>query len=150
MMAGLVAGPLCGVLSDRLAVRQRFLFGGAAAVSLALALLALALNWPSIMAAYALLGVGFGCFSAIDGALAAQVIPTLRNAGRDLGILNLANSLPQAATPLLALVIFGCVHDERMRYALLFGVFGALSLIGGALALFIRLPPRTSERMAAR
>jgi MFS family permease len=147
MMAGLVAGPVCGALSDRLAVRQRYLFGGAAGVSLALALLALALNWTSIMAAYALLGAGFGCFSAIDGALAAQVIPSLRNAARDLGILNLANSLPQAATPLLALVVFGCVHDERTRYAVLFGVFGALSLIGGALALFIRLPRRTSEEI---
>jgi MFS family permease len=150
MIAGLMAGPLCGVLSDRLAVRQRLLFVGAAGVSLALALLALALNWTSIMAASALLGAGFGCFSATDGALAAQVIPTLRNAGRDLGILNLANSLPQAATPLLALAIFSSVPDERTRYALLFAVFGALSLIGGVLAMFIKLPPQTSEQIGAR
>jgi len=144
MVSGLLAGPLCGALSDRLAARQGFLFGGAASISLALALLALALNWPVTMAASALLGAGLGCFSAIDTALAAQVIPSLRHAGRDLGILNLANALPQVATPLLALVIFAAVHDERTRYALLFGVFGAASLFGGALAMFIRLPHRTA------
>jgi MFS family permease len=149
MVTGLVAGPLCGVLSDRVATRQRFLLGGAVGVSLGLALLALALNWTFTMAASALLGAGLGCFSAIDGALAAQVIPSLRNAGRDLGLLNLANSLPQAVTPLLALLIFAAVPDERMRYALLFGVFSALSLIGGVLAMFIRLRRQTSERIGA-
>jgi MFS family permease len=145
MVAGLLAGPLCGALSDRLAARQRFLFGGAAGISVALALLALALNWSFTMVASALLGAGLGCFSATDSALAAQVIPSLRHAGRDLGLLNLANALPQAATPLLALLIFSAIPGERMRYALLFGVFAALCLIGGTLALFIRLPHQTAE-----
>jgi len=145
MVAGLMAGPLSGVLSDHFAARQRFLLAGAAGVSFALAILALAVNWSFTLVAAASLGAGLGCFSAIDGALAAQVIPSLRNAGRDLGILNLANTLPQAATPLLALVIFAAVPGEKMRYALLFGVCAALSLIGGGLAMLIRLPHQSAE-----
>jgi MFS family permease len=149
MISGVLAGPISGVLSDRFAARRRFLFAGAAGVSGALALLALASTWTVALIAAGLLGAGVGCFSAIDGALAAQVIPSLRNAGRDLGILNLANALPQAATPLLALAIFAGVPGEKMRYALLFGVCAALSLIGGGLAMFIKLPPCSAEPIDA-
>ena len=35
-------------------------------------------------------------------ALVAQVLPRVRDAGKDLGVINLSNTLPQATAPVLA------------------------------------------------
>ena len=44
-------------------------------------------------------------FSAVDIALVTQVLPSQRHAGKDLGVINLANTLPQALAPALAVFL---------------------------------------------
>lgn len=95
---GVVAG---GVLSDRIQRRKPFLY--AASVAMALGMLA-PLMLHSVLGLEimsALLGVGFGIYQSVDTALMSQVLPSESAAGKDLGILNLANAVPQALAPLV-------------------------------------------------
>ena len=68
------------------------------------------------MLAYSfVMGLGFGTYIAIDLALMTEVLPVSAargadSAGRDLAILGIATTLPQAITPALAgalITIFG-------------------------------------------
>ena len=47
------------------------------------------------------LGIGFGAYLAVDFALITQVLPSAADRGKDLGVINIANSLPQVLAPLL-------------------------------------------------
>jgi MFS family permease len=48
------------------------------------------------------LGIGFGTYLAVDFALITQVLPKASDRGKDLGVINIANSLPQVVAPLIA------------------------------------------------
>jgi MFS family permease len=48
------------------------------------------------------LGIGFGAYLAVDFALITQVLPHAADRGKDLGVINIANSLPQVIAPALA------------------------------------------------
>lgn len=92
---------LLGRLSDRLGRRRAFVV--AASVSQALAALLLAI-WPSLPMGFlssALIGLGYGCFMSVDQALATQVLPDPASHGKDLGIMNIAQAVPQAVAPLI-------------------------------------------------
>lgn len=41
-------------------------------------------------------------FTSVDFALMADVLPAAADRGKDLGVINIANSLPQVAAPALA------------------------------------------------
>lgn len=120
---------LGGVLSDRL--RRRRLFAGGAAVLIAgaIATFALAPSWPIVLAAYVVYGCGSGCYYAVDIALVAQVLPSTRDVGKDLGVINLANTLPQALAPLLALgALGGAPTDYRTLFLIAAGLAAAGAL----------------------
>jgi hypothetical protein len=53
-----------------------------------------------------------------------------RHAAKDLGLLNVANALPQVVAPLAAPVI---LHASHGNYTLLFLIAGVLPVIGAAL-----------------
>ena len=126
---------LGGILSDRLKRRKLFAAGAALTVSLAVLIFSFTPSWSIMLGAYVLLGCGAGCFYAVDIALVTQVLPSQRNAGKDLGILNLANTLPQALAPMLAFVSLGPTH---MDFKAFFTVAAALAMAGGLAILPIR------------
>ncbi|MDR2378040.1 MAG: MFS transporter [Bifidobacteriaceae bacterium] len=102
MVIGAIAAMLAGgIASDRIGRRKPFLY--AASVFMAGGLAA-PLIWPTfagMLALAALFGVGFGLYQTCDAALMTEVLPNAQAAGKDLGILNLANAVPQAAAPAL-------------------------------------------------
>lgn len=126
---------LGGILSDRLKRRKLFACGAAVTISVAVLIFSFTPSWPIMLGAYLLLGCGAGCFYAVDIALVTQVLPSQRNAGKDLGILNLANTLPQALAPMLAFVSLGPSH---MDFRAFFTVAAALAMAGGLAILPIR------------
>ena len=99
LLATVVLG---GVWSDRLARRKPFVRWAGAVMATATALLAVWQSWTGALVAAALLGVGFGVFTSVDFALMADVLPAAADRGKDLGVINIANSLPQVAAPALA------------------------------------------------
>ena len=50
-------------------------------------------------------GAGFGMYMAIDLALVVDVLDDPLTAAKDLGVLNIANALPQVFAPVLATIV---------------------------------------------
>lgn len=124
-----------GVLSDRLQRRKLFAFGAALTIAAAMIVFSLSPGWPVLLAAYVVYGCGAGCFCAIDMALVTQVLPSQRDAGKDLGVINLANTLPQALAPALAVWSLGPTH---VNFHVFFLMAAALAMAGGLAVLPIR------------
>lgn len=135
--AAIVSGFCAGILSDRRGGRKGFVTAGAAAIAVGAALLALWPGWPGPLVAQILYGVGLGVFTTADQALIAQVLPRRRDAGRDLGVMNIAVTLPQVLAPLAGIAMLDAAGWSLRS---VFGAAAALSLIGGLLVQTIRRP----------
>lgn len=60
------------------------------------------------MYGFALLaGLGYGIYSSVDQALNVDVLPSKEEAGKDLGILNIANTIGQILGPIVTSSIDG-------------------------------------------
>lgn len=90
-----------GALSDRTGRRKRMVVISSVLQGIAGLLLAFVPTWPMSMIAAGVLGLGFGAYAAVDQALITQVLPKAVDRGKDLGIINIANNLPYAVTPLI-------------------------------------------------
>ncbi|HWU46692.1 MAG TPA: MFS transporter [Humibacter sp.] len=101
MVFVIVAALAFGKLSDVLGRRKSFVFVASTLQAIAALLLAFVPDITATMIAAGLLGLGYGCFLAVDQALATQVLPDPAARGKDLGIMNIATAVPQALAPLL-------------------------------------------------
>jgi MFS family permease len=82
-----------------------------------------------VVVAFALYGVGQGCYGAIDIALMTDVLPSVEDRGKDLGLINLAVTLPQAIAPLIALVLLENLGlDFRSLFLAAAACFGGATL----------------------
>jgi MFS family permease len=100
-----LAALICGRISDRIGRRKVFVYIAAWVQALAALVLAFVPVFGVAIFAAALLGVGYGCYMAVDQALATQVLPDAHSRGKDLGIMNIATAVPQAVGPLLGALI---------------------------------------------
>jgi MFS family permease len=98
-----------GKLSDLIRRRKPFVYAAAYLQALAALLLALVPNLFIATIGAGLLGLGYGCFMAVDQALATQVLPSTFSRGKDLGIMNIATAVPQAVAPLLGAFLVASV-----------------------------------------
>jgi MFS family permease len=101
----ILAALIGGKLSDKIGKRKPFVYAAAYLQALAALLLALVPAFEIATIGAALLGLGYGCFMAVDQALATQVLPSSHSRGKDLGIMNIATAVPQAVAPLLGAFI---------------------------------------------
>jgi MFS family permease len=90
-----------GKLSDVIGQRKPFVYAAAYLQGLAALIIAFVPELTITFVAAGLLGLGYGCFMAVDQALATQVLPNSHTRGKDLGIMNIATTVPQALAPLL-------------------------------------------------
>lgn len=97
--------------------------------------------WALVLVCAFALGAGYGAFQSVSQALSMVVLPSPANAGRDLGIINIASAIPQViGAPIAGLVVAG------------FGGYRGLFVFAGLLAVaaalvFARVPspPRAPE-----
>ncbi|MGW1889025.1 MFS transporter [Streptomyces sp. NPDC002004] len=125
LLATVVVG---GVWSDRMGRRKPFVVWSGVLMAVATGLLAVWQTWPGTLTAAAVLGIGFGVFTSVDFALMTDVLPSAADRGKDLGVINIANALPQVAAPALAAPIVTYLGGYRVLY----GVAAVVGL-GGAL-----------------
>ena len=91
-------------------------------------------NWAVVIVCAFTLGAGYGAFQSVSQALSMVVLPSQANAGRDLGIINIAAAVPQViGAPIAGLVVAGAGG-----YRGLFVFAGLLALV--AAAVFTRVP----------
>ncbi|MDG5807279.1 MFS transporter [Streptomyces ossamyceticus] len=119
---------VAGVWSDRVGRRKPFVYWSGLLMAVATALIAGWPTWPGAIVASALLGLGFGVFASVDFALMTDVLPEARDRGKDLGVINIANSLPQVVAPVIAAPIVTHLGGYRTLYlvAAVIGLAGAV------------------------
>ncbi|SMD22884.1 MFS transporter [Kibdelosporangium aridum] len=120
---------IAGRWSDRSGRRKPFVIVSSIVVAAASLVLGLGKTWPSAVWAAGLMGVGYGVYLAVDNALITQVLPSDADRARDLGLVNIANTAPQAIAPALA----GVVITSLGGYTPLYLLAGACGLVGAAL-----------------
>jgi MFS family permease len=122
-----------GPLSDRIRRQKPFVIGAGILGAAGLVLQGFAPSIPVVYVAIAILGIGTGMFAAIDTALCVRMLPSAENAGKDLAIINMANTLPQSFVPFIAPLLLTLGGFSTLYVAL-----AVLALVGAALVL--RLP----------
>ena len=103
-------------------------------------IMAIASSLPLLFAGSATTSIGLGMFSAVDQALALDVLPEREaEAGRFMGIMGFATSVPQSVAPLVGPVFLavGATAAEK-NYSLLFIVAAACTVLSGLAVLRIK------------
>ena len=125
LLSTVVAG---GIWSDRAGRRRVFVCWAGVVMAVAALILAFWPTWPGSMLAAGVLGLGFGVYLSVDFALMTEVLPAAGDRGKDLGVINIANSLPQVLAPVVAAPIVTHLGGYPVLYVLsaLVGVAGSV------------------------
>ncbi|MBB5854188.1 MFS transporter [Amycolatopsis umgeniensis] len=116
--AALIVGALiAGHFSDRSGRRKPYVLAASAVMAVAALLLVVWQNWTAALAASPLLGVGFGAYMAVALAMLTQVLPAAQDRAKDLGVINIANSLPQVVAPMLTAPILAYLGGYPSLFA---------------------------------
>ncbi|MFK4640917.1 MFS family permease [Paenarthrobacter histidinolovorans] len=111
--------------------RKPLVIASSAIIAVASLILAFAPTWVGAIAGAMVLGIGFGAYLAVDFALITQVLPKALDRGRDLGVINIANSLPQVLAPGIAFVFVDYLGGYVSLYvaAAVIGLLGAVFVV---------------------
>jgi MFS family permease len=118
-----------GRWSDRRGRPMVPLFACALLAAAGLGGMALATAVPAALLAYGLFGVSGAVFLALHSAQTMRFLPRPDRRGRDLGLFNLANTLPSLVMPLLAVSLIPLVGFS--------GLFALLALLAAVAALLL-------------
>jgi MFS family permease len=140
-----IAAVCGGLISDRIGRRKVFVYIAAYLQAFAALLLGIVQDYSIAVIGAGLLGLGYGCYMAVDQALATQVLPDAHSRGKDLGIMNIATAVPQAVGPLLGAFIVlwfaniatgsrgvgSVAASQSAGFEALFIASGLLAILGG-------------------
>ena len=120
-----------GAISDRSGKRKKFVVTSTIIVALAALLLAFTREFNVAVIAAVILGLGYGWYLAVDQALITQVLPAAVDRARDLGVINIANSLPQVLAPVIAAPIVTTLGGYPVLYVVtaIVGLAGAVAVL---------------------
>lgn len=117
-LAGALAIFAVGRISDRLQQRRWPIALGGMVAAGGLLLLAAGPHWLLVVLAYGLFSIGLMTFLSVDSAMVAQMLSGHPSRGRLLGIMNLTNTLPSVATPLLTILALQLASDGAITLLL--------------------------------
>lgn len=132
-VAASVAG---GWVSDKIHRRKMFVLISALVVAVAHIVAALSPSFSVFLVAIALAGLANGVYLAVDQALIAEVLPSRKDVAKDMGVLHLANVLPQTLVPVTAPLFLMIGGGEN--YPALFIGGAVIGIIGAIVNQFIR------------
>lgn len=133
--AAIFSGLWAGMTSDRTGRRRELIFAGGLCLAAGALLMAVRPQWPAPALAQIVYGIGLGIYGVVDTALIAQILPDRGNAGRDLGLMNVATTAAQVLAPLLAL---GALQLVGQDLRLLFALSGLIAIMGATTILTIK------------
>jgi MFS family permease len=133
-VAAVIATVAVGRVADLSGGYRRYAVFASVLMALTGFVLAGTASWAVVVVCAFALGAGYGAFQSVSQALSLVVLPSPANAGRDLGIINVAAAVPQV----IGAPIAGLVVAEAGGYRGLF-VFAGLLAVGAAVA-FARVP----------
>ena len=136
LLGVLISALASGVLSDRIGRRKPFIVWASVVMAIGLVVPLVMPTTTGILIYSFLLGLGFGAYISIDLALMTEVLPAsltsgASSAGRDLAILGLATTLPQALSPSIAAGLVSITGGYPVLFVsgIVFVVLGALAVI---------------------
>jgi MFS family permease len=135
-----IGSVLGGWLSDRMARRKIFVLVSAVIYGLGLAVIGTASDLNGFLWGIAVCGLGQGVYLAVDLALVAEVLPDKQGgAGKGIGIISLANNIPQSLAPAIAPIFLaiGAAGAGR-NYTALFGTAAVFAVLGALAVLPIK------------
>jgi len=119
-----------GLISDKIGRRKPLVIIAAAIVGVSCIPPLIAPSVTTAIIALAISGFGIGAYLAVDQALMTQVLPSNLDAGKDLGILNIAQSGGQVLAPVAAsIVITAAGYPGLYVFAGLLAVLSAVAVI---------------------
>ena len=130
----IVTAVLGGLWSDRLGRRKIFVIWSGLIAASALLLIAFVTTWAGAVIGASILGVGFGIYTAVDFAMITEVLPSADDRAKDLGVINIANALPQVLAPAVAAGVLGL----GLGYSTLYVVAAGVSVLGSILVVNIK------------
>lgn len=125
---------LGGIWSDRLGRRKVFVIVSGLVGSGALLVLAFVPTWTGAIIGATILGIGFGIYTAVDFAMITEVLPSADDRAKDLGVINIANALPQVLAPVVAAAVLGL----GFGYSTLYVLAAAVCVLGSVLVVKIK------------
>jgi MFS family permease len=148
-LAGAVLSALvCGIASDRIRrvplVCLSTAFMTVAALAFVIAPERVPL-WPLGI----IFGLGYGAYTSVDWALAVDALPAAGAAGKDMGLWNIASTLPAILAPLLGSLIIASsdfMGETALGYRIVFGVAAIFLMLGAAFVLKVQETPRPNTR----
>ena len=105
------------------------MIGAGLVVAISMLLLAFAHSWGLVIVAAIFFGLGYGVYLGVDFALVTDVLPSAETRGKDMGIFNIANTLPQVVVPLIAAITVAVFHN----YTVIFLVVAVAAVLSGVL-----------------
>lgn len=136
MAAMAISGPIGGILSDKIGKRRPFVAIAGVIMVVGLVILAFAPDVTTVIIAQAIIGLGAGSFLSVDLALATEVLPNPADTAKDLGVLNIANALPQSIAPAIAPAIIALGATTALGGYTVYYLFGALVSLAGAVLVY--------------
>ncbi|WP_432507115.1 MFS transporter [Kineococcus arenarius] len=129
-----------GKLSDKVGRRKPFVVVSAVVFGVGIAMVAAASSFEEFLVAVTVVGIGQGVYLAVDFALVTHVLPDPENPAKDLGIMNLASSLPNIVVPVLApaLLAIGASQAGQDNFSALFLAGAVTGVLGAILVVPIR------------
>ncbi|GAB6902665.1 MFS transporter [Kineosporia succinea] len=133
LVVGVVASLGSGPVSDRIGRRKVPAVTAAGLFAVGVAMPWLFPTTTGMFLYAAIAGFGYGVFGAVDQAINVDVLPDPEEAGKDLGVLNLATTLGQTIGP----IITSTVVVVTGSYGLIFPISIAMTVIGAVAILRI-------------
>lgn len=137
-IALIVTGWVAGKVSDRTGRRKFLVAGSTLLFGVGIVMLAHVSSLSGFYVVEAVLGVAYGIYVGVDLALVVDVLPNPDDAGKDLGVFNMANALPQSAAPALGAILLSVNSALNQNYTLLLYTAGVAALVGALIVLPIK------------
>jgi MFS family permease len=143
-IAIIIASILCGPISDRVGRRKVFVMISAGVGVVGFCLMGFATALPMYFLAMALVGIAQAIYFSVDLALVTDVLPNKqKDAGKDMGVFNLSNLIPQfigpAIAPLFLAIPFLSVSGEpNQNYTALYLVGAVFAIVSGITVLRVK------------
>jgi MFS family permease len=134
LLGALAATLAIGHLSDRMHRRVPLVCGATALMALAALTFVVAPGRLPLWPIGIVFGMGYGGFTSVNWALAIDALPSAEEAGKDLGVWNMATTLPIVFAPALgSLVIAGAAHvgETALGYRAVFALATVSLIVGG-------------------
>lgn len=129
---------VAGKISDRTGRRKIFVAGSTLLFGIGIATLVHVSSLTGFYIVEGVLGVAFGVYVGVDLALVVDVLPNPDDSGKDLGVFNMANTLPQTLAPVVGAVLLGVASATNQNYALLLYTAGVAGLVGALVVIPIK------------